>query len=102
MEKSQEAIEIYALADRLRMNLIKWELEDIAHAIPSPDAYYQIVQLDEVKREKSARPIFKKPFRILTGLLKVISRWLWSSSTFILFIVRWSSRIRILMKSMIS
>ena len=51
IEKSQEAIDIYApLADRLGMSNIKWELEDIALRYIKPEIYYQIVKQMNTKR----------------------------------------------------
>lgn len=51
IEKSQEAIDIYApLADRLGMSNIKWELEDIALRYINPEVYYQIVKQMNTKR----------------------------------------------------
>ncbi|XJS11742.1 RelA/SpoT family protein [Aerococcaceae bacterium WGS1372] len=51
IEKSQEAIDIYApLADRLGISSIKWELEDIALRYVNPEAYYNIVKQMDTKR----------------------------------------------------
>lgn len=51
IEKSQEAIDIYApLADRLGISSIKWELEDISLRYLNPEAYYSIVNQMDTKR----------------------------------------------------
>ncbi|MGX7091443.1 RelA/SpoT family protein [Hutsoniella sourekii] len=51
VEKSQEALEIYApLADRIGMSNLKWELEDISLRYTNPEAYYQIVEKMNSKR----------------------------------------------------
>lgn len=59
LEIAKETIEVYApLANRLGLQRIKWELEDLSLRYLDPIAYYDIVQ--GVKRKKEERDAFIK------------------------------------------
>lgn len=69
IEKSEEALEIYApLADRIGMNSIKWELEDISLRYINPDAYYDIVKSMDACRDQREAYINKTIEEIEVGL----------------------------------
>lgn len=69
IEKSEEALEIYApLADRIGMNSIKWELEDISLRYINPDAYYDIVKSMDARRDQREAYINKTIEEIEVGL----------------------------------
>jgi len=57
---AQETIEVYApLANRLGINSIKWELEDLCLRYLDPEAYYDLVDRVSMKREEREEAIDK-------------------------------------------